>query len=205
MPITEVVFPVFKLDPETLATLQAAAPTMFSTIKGVPGLLNLLRGPLLEENGQAVDPSTHRSVLSLEWENVESFHGFYPSSDAFLGFFNVVKPLVAAAPSPQLFQAENRSTDCLSSNLTQIIKGQAASGTAETWKKIQQLLGANIPSYQAGGIEKDAAEFLGLIGWKSKEEYEQFGKQKEFLELVKQLNAQNEVDNILVQLTKIDT
>lgn len=104
-----------------------------------------------------------------EWENVESFHGFYPSSDAFLGFFNVVKPLVAAAPSPQLFQAENRSTDCLSSNLTQIIKGQAASGTVETWKKIQQLLGANIPSYQAGGIEKDAAEFLGLIGWKSKE------------------------------------
>lgn len=65
MPITEIVFPVFKLDPETLSTLQAAAPTMFSTIKGVPGLLNLLRGPLLEENGQAVDPNTHRSVLSL--------------------------------------------------------------------------------------------------------------------------------------------
>jgi hypothetical protein len=65
MPLTEVVFPVFKLDPETLATLQAATPTLFSTIKGVPGLLNFLRGPLLEENGQAVDPNTHRSVLSL--------------------------------------------------------------------------------------------------------------------------------------------
>ncbi|PNP38108.1 hypothetical protein TGAM01_v201371 [Trichoderma gamsii] len=200
MPLTEVVFPVFKLDPETLATLQAATPTLFSTIKGVPGLLNFLRGPLLEENGQAVDPSTHRSVLSLEWENAESFHGFYPSSDAFLGFINIVKPLVAAPPNPQLFQAENRSTSCLSSSLTQIIKGKAASGTEETWKKIEQLLGEKIPTYHANGIEKDAAEFLGLIGWKSKEEYEQFGKQKEFLELVKQLNA----DNILVQLTKID-
>lgn len=107
--------------------------------------------------------------VQLEWENAESFHGFFPSSEAFLGFFNVVKPLVAETPTPQLFQAENRSTDCLSSNFTQIIKGQATSGTAETWKKIEQLLGGSIPSYHAGGIEKDAAEFLGLIGWKSKE------------------------------------
>lgn len=107
--------------------------------------------------------------VQLEWENAESFHGFYPSSDAFLGFINIVKPLVAAPPNPQLFQAENRSTSCLSSSLTQIIKGKAASGTEETWKKIEQLLGEKIPTYHANGIEKDAAEFLGLIGWKSKE------------------------------------
>lgn len=90
-----------------------------------------------------------------------------------MGFFNAVKPLVAAPPSPQLFQADNRSTHCLSSNLTQIIKVQANSGTEETWKRIEQLLeksaGEKLPSYHAGGIEKDEAEFLGLIGWKSKE------------------------------------
>lgn len=65
MPITEIVFPLFKLDPESLAGLKAATPTMFETVKNVGGLLNLVRGPLLEENGQAVDPNTHRSILSL--------------------------------------------------------------------------------------------------------------------------------------------
>lgn len=70
MPITEVVFPTFKLDPESLTALQAATPTMFSSVKGVGGLLNLVRGPLVEENGQAVDPNTHRSVLSLGKPNI---------------------------------------------------------------------------------------------------------------------------------------
>lgn len=65
MPITEVVFPLFKLDPESLAALKAATPTLFASVKDVGGLLTLVRGPLLEENGQAVDPNTHRSVLSL--------------------------------------------------------------------------------------------------------------------------------------------
>ncbi|KAL6909239.1 hypothetical protein GGI43DRAFT_394906 [Trichoderma evansii] len=208
MPITEIVFPLFKLDPESLAGLKAATPTMFESVKNVGGLLNPFRGPLLEENGQAVDPNTHRSILSLEWADASSFHNFYPASESFLGFISKIKPLVASPPVPQLFQAEDRSTECLSSNITQIIKVQSNSGTEETWKQIEQLVeksaGEKLPSYHAGGIEKDESLFLGLIGWKSKEQYEQFGKQKEFLELVKQLNAQSEADNIIVQLSKID-
>jgi hypothetical protein len=78
-----------------------------------------------------------------------------------------------AKPNPQLFQAENRSTHVLSSNFTQIIKVQANSGTEETWKQIEQLLeksaGEKLPTYHASGIEKDESEFLGLIGWKSRE------------------------------------
>lgn len=36
------------------------------------------------------------------------------------------------------------------------------------------------------------------------QQYEQFGKQKELLELVKQLNAENEAGNFVVQLSKLD-
>ncbi|PTB46018.1 uncharacterized protein TrAFT101_004501 [Trichoderma asperellum] len=208
MPITEVVFPLFKLDPESLAALKAATPTLFASVKDVGGLLTLVRGPLLEENGQAVDPNTHRSVLSLEWTDAASFHNFYPASEKFLSFVNIIKPIVVAPPVPQLFQAEDRSTQCLFSDITQIIRVQSNSGTEETWKRIEQLLetsvGEKLPSYHAGGIEKDEAFFLGLIGWKSKEQYDQFGKQKDFLDLVKQLNAQNEADNFVVQLSKVD-
>lgn len=109
------------------------------------------------------------SCTILEYENAESFHNFSPNSEAFQGFSNFAKPLVAEIPTPQLFQAKNRSTDCLSSSFTQIIKCQAASGTEETWKKIEQLFGGKIPSYHANGIEKAEGEFLGLIGWSSKE------------------------------------
>ncbi|KAL7920181.1 hypothetical protein ACQKWADRAFT_165543 [Trichoderma austrokoningii] len=208
MPITETIFPLFKLDPQSIAALEAASPTLFASFKGIPGILNLLWGPILEENGQAVDSSTHRSVVSLEWDNAESFHSFYPASAAFSSFISVVKPLVVAPPSPQLFRAEDRSTQCLFSNLTQMIKVHATSGTEETWKRIEHFIeksvGEKRPLYHAHGIEKDEAEFLGLIGWKSKEEYEQFGKQEDFLELVKQLNAQDEAGNFLVQLSKVD-
>lgn len=110
-------------------------------------------------------------MYDSEYENAESFHNFSPNTEAFQGFYNFIVPLVAEIPSPQLFQAENRSTDCLSSRLTQIIKCQVASGTEETWGEIEQLLGGDVPSYHANGIEKDEGEFLGLIGWKSKEVY----------------------------------
>lgn len=65
MPITEVVFVVFKQDPETLEILRTSEHKMFETVKGVPGMLYALRGTLLEDNGQAVDPSTQRRVFTL--------------------------------------------------------------------------------------------------------------------------------------------
>jgi hypothetical protein len=65
MPLTEIVSPEFKLDPESLAALQEAEPRLFSSVKDIPGLWNFLRGPILEENGQDVDPAKLRSVLAL--------------------------------------------------------------------------------------------------------------------------------------------
>lgn len=65
MPITEVIFPLFKLDPESLAGRDAAIASMFTAMQGVVGIQNLVRGPLLEENGQPIDPNTYRSVISL--------------------------------------------------------------------------------------------------------------------------------------------
>jgi hypothetical protein len=65
MPITELIFPVFKQDSQTLAGLKEKAPEIFQTFSGVEGLQAAFRGPILEENGSAVDPKSAKSVLVL--------------------------------------------------------------------------------------------------------------------------------------------
>lgn len=111
--------------------------------------------------------------MRLEWTNAADFHAFYPDSEKYSAFINGVKPIIAAPAVPQLFEANVRSTQCLSSNITQIFRVQSNSGTEEAWKRIEQLLeksvGEKLPTHHASGIEKDEAVFLGLIGWKSKE------------------------------------
>ncbi|KAM0253894.1 hypothetical protein ACHAQJ_007069 [Trichoderma viride] len=208
MPITELVFPSYKLDPQSLATLKENQQQLFGTFAGVAGLLKLFRGPILEDSGKAVDPREVRSVLALEWDDASSFHNFFPQSENFQNFVKIIKPLVAAPAIPELYEAEEQSTQCLSSNITQIIKVQSNAGTNENWKQLKESLGESVGDvpvfYHANGIEKDQDVFLGLIGWKNLQQYEQLGKNSSILEQIKNLNNEKEAQNIVVQLSPVD-
>lgn len=65
MPVTELVFPSYKSDPQSLAELKAKENQIFRSFSGVPGLEKACRGIILEENGVSVDAASMRNVLVL--------------------------------------------------------------------------------------------------------------------------------------------
>ncbi|KAK9251979.1 hypothetical protein V1507DRAFT_255678 [Lipomyces tetrasporus] len=205
MPITELVFPAFKKDSQSVAELKQNERQILQSFSGAADLIGVFRGPLIGENGATVDPSSLRSVLVLEWANAAAFHAFYPNSDQYQAFVKKVKPFVTAPATPQLYEAGGQSTACTSSNITQMIKVKSNQTTEEAWKRlegtIEELLTDKPHFYHANGIENDEGVFLGLIGWKSLQEYEKVGKNSSFLKRVKELNNDEEVQNIISQLT----
>ncbi|KAJ8099021.1 hypothetical protein POJ06DRAFT_238935 [Lipomyces tetrasporus] len=213
MPITELVFPAFKKDSQSVAELKQNERQILQSFSGAADLIGVFRGPLIGENGATVDPSLpyeHRMPLfltrvTLEWANAAAFHAFYPNSDQYQAFVKKVKPFVTAPATPQLYEAGGQSTACTSSNITQMIKVKSNQTTEEAWKRlegtIEELLTDKPHFYHANGIENDEGVFLGLIGWKSLQEYEKVGKNSSFLKRVKELNNDEEVQNIISQLT----
>lgn len=65
MPITELVFPAFKRDPESLKALKEKEPEIFKSVIGTEGLYAAFRGPILEENAQSVPPESVRNIIVL--------------------------------------------------------------------------------------------------------------------------------------------
>jgi hypothetical protein len=65
MPITELVFPSYKLDPQSLAALKEKQYEIFQHFSGVEGLQATYRGPIIEENGASIDDKSMKSVLVL--------------------------------------------------------------------------------------------------------------------------------------------
>lgn len=109
----------------------------------------------------------------IEWDNSSSFHAFFPNSHNFQAFVMALKPFMAAPATPELYEAEERSISCTSSNITQIIKVKSTKETAHTWKQLEGYITKSATHetsfYHADGIEKDEGTFLGLIGWKNLE------------------------------------
>lgn len=208
MPVTELVYPTYKRDPESLDGLKAHESAIFEAFSEVKGLQAAFRGPVLEEDGAVVDPNSMRSILVLEWDDPASFHTFYPTSDKFKAFVGAIKPFLAAPATPQLFEGEARSILCTSTKVTQLIKAKTGDETEERWKRLENVVTDRMTDqpafYHANGIEKDGGTFLGLIGWKDLQEYERYGKGKGILEQIAGLSKTQPVQNMLVQLTKID-
>lgn len=65
MPVTELVFPSYKLDPQSLAGLKEKEGQIFQAFAGVPGLEKSYYGVILEEDGASVDAASMRNVLVL--------------------------------------------------------------------------------------------------------------------------------------------
>jgi hypothetical protein len=63
MPITELVFPTYKLESESLDALRSKRSEIFSHFLGAEGLQSFVTGPILEENGTSVDAASEKTVL----------------------------------------------------------------------------------------------------------------------------------------------
>lgn len=65
MTITELVFPSYKLDPQSLAELRRKEHQIFQSFSGVVDLNAAFSGLVIEENCAGVDPNSMKSVLVL--------------------------------------------------------------------------------------------------------------------------------------------
>jgi hypothetical protein len=65
MPVTELVFPLYKPDSQSLEELKQKEHQIFQSFYGVEGLEAAFHGVVLEDNGVAVDPIKPRGVLVL--------------------------------------------------------------------------------------------------------------------------------------------
>ncbi|KAI9147328.1 hypothetical protein HJFPF1_12347 [Paramyrothecium foliicola] len=208
MAITEFIFPVYKPDQETLIELTKSAPEIFSNFRGVEGLKSLFRGKILIDNGQAVESDSGRGVIALEWDELSSFHSFYPQSAAFQGFLTKIKPHLAGGASPQLFESSSRSTHCLLSSICQVIKALKNTNTEKHWKQLQTVISeSNIgaPSFfGADGVEDEQDYFLGLVGWRSFQDYKETGLKEVFKELVNGITVEGKGYSLVVQLTQFE-
>ncbi|KAH6653127.1 hypothetical protein BKA67DRAFT_659769 [Truncatella angustata] len=208
MPITEVIFHAYKTDPQTLAGLGNSHGHLVTAFSGVDGLKTLFRGPLLEQDGEAIGPQSGRDVLAIEWEKEEFFHQFFPGSEKFKALYTKMKDFAAAPARPELYEATNRSTLCFSSEVTQIIKVRSGTGTEAAWKRLEEVLSASPAGkpalYHANGIGKEEGGFIGLIGWQNLEHYQTVGKQNSILELIEHLNKNEKVQSSIAKLQQVD-
>ncbi|KAL4882527.1 hypothetical protein BJY04DRAFT_217021 [Aspergillus karnatakaensis] len=208
MPITELIFPVWKTDPQSVASLKEKETEVFKHFSGIKGLEATFRGPVSEANGASVKPESLKTLIVLEWTDVAPFHDFYPNSSGFQSLVQSIKPFVNAPAIPELYEAQPRSIASTSAAVTQVIKTMSGSEAKQAWEQLEEAiddLATDKPAfYHALGIEKDQGKFLGLIGWKSLEEYERIGKQRHILEHIKRLSKQGEVESLIVQLERLD-
>jgi hypothetical protein len=63
MPITELVFPFYKQDQESLDGIRSKRNEIFSIFNGAEGLQSFVNGPILEEDGASVDAASEKTVL----------------------------------------------------------------------------------------------------------------------------------------------
>jgi hypothetical protein len=65
MPVTELVFPLYNPDSQSLEELKQKEHQVFQSLYGVKGLEAAFRGVVLEDNGVIVNPTRTRGVLVL--------------------------------------------------------------------------------------------------------------------------------------------
>ncbi|KAL3433338.1 hypothetical protein BDV09DRAFT_196819 [Aspergillus tetrazonus] len=207
MAITELLLPSFKTDPETQYLLQTQVASLFSPFRGVPGLRSFFRGRILADAGEPVDESSGRGVLVLEWDELPSFHAFYPNSRTFQEFLSVARQFVKAPEYPELFDTRISSVPCTKSSVTQIIKVVEKHETERTWRKLQaavvsQRTGTTTFS-SAGGIEDQNGYFLGMIGWQSLQNYEQARANEDVAGILQELSGGEMLLDIVVQMERM--
>ncbi|KAL2812888.1 hypothetical protein BDW59DRAFT_36319 [Aspergillus cavernicola] len=208
MTTTELLFPIFKHDAETQASLKSKGPEIFSHFCGVPGLQSFFRGTVIADDGKPVDASSGRAALVLEWDDPSSLHAFYPDSSTFQAFIKLVRPFVATPDVPELFEAVSSSAPCASASVTQIIKVAQRPETEKIWSRLQDTLSetqnAATPVFShASGIESQQGVFLGMVGWQSLRDYEESRANGAVIDLLRELGASGKVVDVVVQVERM--
>ncbi|KAL3483547.1 hypothetical protein BJX62DRAFT_220180 [Aspergillus germanicus] len=212
MAITEILLPVLKGDPESLASLSSQAPQISSQLAGTPGLQFFAHGKILFDNGNPVCSDSGRIVLLLEWDTLSSLHAFYPHSAAFQGFIGLMKQFLAQGAIPIPFEAVASAQATASAPITQIIQVRHGSETEGLWARLQGALASEANAAMAigqpvfahaTGVEDQEGTFLGTIGWRRLEDYERGRTDETISNILGELGAGNEMLNLVVQLEGI--
>ncbi|KAL2783233.1 hypothetical protein BJX66DRAFT_349684 [Aspergillus keveii] len=212
MTITEILLPVLKGDPESLASLSSHAPQISSQLAGTPGLQFFAHGKILFDKGNPVPSDSGRTVLLLEWDTLSSLHEFYPHSPAFQGFIGLVKPFLAQGAIPIPFEAVESAQTAASAPITQIMQVRQRPETEGAWARLQGAL-ANEPNpamaigqpvfTHAVGVEDQAGTFLGTVGWRSLKDYERARANETISNILGEFGVGTEALNVVVKLEEI--
>ncbi|RDW84060.1 uncharacterized protein DSM5745_04386 [Aspergillus mulundensis] len=207
MAITELLLPTFKTDPSSIANFAFQAPSLFAHFRGVRGLQSFFRGRIVAENGEAVDGDSGRGVLILEWDDISSFHSFYPDSPTFQAFLAVAKQFVTEREYPELFGTITSSVPCAEASVTQIVKVLEGPETEEIWNRLRALLegqGFGAGGFSsARGIEEQRGYFLGMVGWQNLEDYERSRTSVDVVGALRELGAGGVILDLVVQMERI--
>ncbi|KAL4995602.1 hypothetical protein BDV10DRAFT_128177 [Aspergillus recurvatus] len=207
MSVIELLLPTYKTDPETQSLLRAQAQSLFVRFRGVPGLQSFFRGRILADAGEPVSESSGRGVLILEWDYVSSFHAFYPNSHTFQEFVTIAKRFVKAPEHPEIFETRASSVESMEKNVMQIIKVVEKHETEETWEKLQMTMGSQgagaMAFSSASGIEDQRGCFLGIVGWRSLQDYEQARVNGAVAGILQELGGGDMLLDIVVQVERM--
>jgi hypothetical protein len=103
-----------------------------------------------------------------DWDKKSSFDGFLKSEEI-KAYVGQLKTFAAGPSVLELFEADQESLPCTSSNFTQVIKARFSPSTEDAWKqleiKLSKASASKLSFHYAKGIEKVDGMFLGLIGW----------------------------------------
>ncbi|KAJ0413936.1 hypothetical protein BJY00DRAFT_47440 [Aspergillus carlsbadensis] len=212
MTITEVLLPVLKGDPESLASFTSHASQISSHLAGTPGLQFFAHGRILFEGGNPVAMDSGRTALLFEWDASSSLHAFYPHSPAFQGFLGLMKPFLAQGDTPLIFEAVTSARETGSAAITQIIRVRQGPETEGTWGRLQEALrrdgntdtaGAKPVFARAVGVEGQEGMALATIGWRSLEDYERARNDGTTRGILGELGPGGEMVDLVVRLERI--
>ncbi|KAL4904166.1 hypothetical protein BDW74DRAFT_179256 [Aspergillus multicolor] len=207
MRITELLLPRFKTDPESQSSFNSLAPSLFAHFRGVPGLTSFFRGRILVDQGQPIEENSGRGVLILEWDDLSSFHAFYPDSPTFRSFVTIAKEFVKEREYPELFKAVDSCVTAAEAGIMHILKVVEGKETEGVWNNLKRALqrgemGA-VAFSSAIGVEEQKGYFLGMVGWRSLEDYERLRTNAEVIKALEELGAGGVLLNIVVQVERM--
>ncbi|ORX94887.1 hypothetical protein BCR34DRAFT_205453 [Clohesyomyces aquaticus] len=173
MTVTELASPNFK--PESAEDAFAAIPAARAALENVDVIEYIGTTHILQHNGADVSHEL-RSIATIVWDKVESFHDFFPNSEAFKAFITPLIPYIASPAAPKLFDPAPgyASSEHIWKELVSHIYlgqfGEKKTQVLEAWKKALGEIGSGEGKDWFGyGIEADEGTWVGVLAGESVE------------------------------------
>ncbi|KAJ5895115.1 hypothetical protein N7495_006806 [Penicillium taxi] len=212
MAITELVFPKFKTDEESVETLKRDGPKIRKSVfKHTPGFVNAYSGRIVHEDETDVRTDS-KPIEILEWVDEASFHTFV-NSERLAAFQASMKSLAVGPPTLQLFETTHSPDEVATMSVVEIIRVSVvdtddASTVQKTWKDIAHILadryeGKGFVSYgKSLNLANEAT--VGIIGWASLDDRAAISQDIELAQELKSLRLFGKLSQIIVEVSPVE-